>query len=124
MEEVINSKQLRIQWWRDRRLNYNKGLVIAGFTAFIAYCIVGQILIMPHEEFEVTIFTTLFQGIGYLIMMAIANAFYSLGYVIDYLFNKSNSDSFRKNLYNLGYWFSFGLPFMIPVILIFKFAGR
>jgi hypothetical protein len=113
-----------LRWWQERQLRYNKGLVLAGITAFIAYCIVGEIYIAPYEEFEVTLFTTAFQGIGYLIMMAIANVFYYLGYLIDVSFNKDNKESFRRNLYNLGFWFSFGLPYMIPLLLILKFGGR
>jgi ABC-type cobalamin transport system permease subunit len=119
--QITNNKQ-KWQWWQTRRLRYNKGLIIAGILAFLLYCIVGEIFIAPHEEFEVTLFTIGFQGIGYLIMMLIANAFYSLGYVVDRFFNSANADVFRKNLYNLGYWFSICLPFSIPVILIFKFA--
>jgi hypothetical protein len=122
MEKVITVIQQRRNWWLSHRLKYNKGLVIAGFTAFIAYCIVGELLIARHEEFEVTIFTTAFQGVGYLIMMCMANIFYSFGYVIDYFFNKENDEAFRYNLFNLGYWFSFCLPFLIPVILIFEFG--
>jgi hypothetical protein len=114
--------QLKKDWWRKRRFQYNKGIIMAGITAFIAYCIVDEIYIAPHEEFEVTLFTIAFQGLGYLMMMGIANLFYNLGYVADRLFNKKNKEVFRKNLYGVGYWFSFCLPFLIPIILIFEFA--
>ena len=97
----------RWQWWQSRRLKYNKGLVLAGFLAFLAYCIVGEILIAPHEEFEVTLFTIGFQGMGYLFMMLIANAFYNLGYLADRWFNSHNDDAFRIKLFKTGYWLSF-----------------
>jgi hypothetical protein len=66
-------------WWNARRLQYNLGLAVAGVLAFIAYVIVGSAILPPDAEFEVTIFTTLVQGIGYLFMIAIANVFYGLG---------------------------------------------
>jgi hypothetical protein len=122
MEQSIAINRLKKDWWRKRRLKYNKGLILAGITAFIAYCIVGEILIAPHEEFEVTLFTTAFQGFGYLIMMVVANGFYNLGYLTDKLFNKNNKESFRDNLYHFGYWFSCCLPFLIPIILIFEYG--
>ena len=61
-----NIQQTSKQWWAGRRLKYNKGLVIAGITAFILYVILGSTLIMPYDEdFEITLFTTVFQGVGY-----------------------------------------------------------
>lgn len=122
-----NIQQTSRKWWASRRLKYNKGLVIAGITAFIFYAVLGEILIMPYDsEFEITLFTIAFQGIGYLFMMLIANLFYNLGHIADNMFNKDNSDQFRKRLFNFGYWFSFGLPFLIPtmivVMYIFEFS--
>ena len=109
------------EWWAGKRLKYNKGLIIAGIAAFIAYAIVGSVLIAPNEEFEITIFTIFFQGIGYVIMMGIANVFYFLGPLADNLFNDRNDEKFRQCLFNLGYWFSFGLPFLIPVLLVLTY---
>ncbi len=122
-----NIQQTRKQWWASRRLKYNICLIIAGITAFILYVILGSTLIMPYdEEFEITLFTTIFQGLGYLFMMLIANLFYNLGYIADNMFNKDNNEQFRKRLFNFGYWFSFGLPFLIPTLIvimyIFKFS--
>jgi hypothetical protein len=128
MEILDENIQLKNkQWWESRRLKYNKGLVIAGITAFILYAILGEILIVPfYSEFEITVFSTVFQGIGYLFMMLIANLFYNLGNIIDDIFNKDNSEQFRKRLFNFGYFFSSGLPFLIPTLIlimyIFKFS--
>jgi hypothetical protein len=108
-------------WWWSKRCEYNKGLVISGFIAFVLYCILGPIIIAPHEEFEETIFEMAFQGVGYLIMMAIANAFYTLGWLTDILFNKSNSPRFRERLFALGYWFSFALPILVILSVMVRF---
>ena len=90
------------QWWWSKRYRYNKGLIIAGVIAFILYCSLGPFIIGPHEEFEETIFEIAFQGFGYLIMMAIANLLYTLGWIIDISFNTNNSQIFRERLFALG----------------------
>lgn len=119
LDENIQSRQLTSQqWWAANRLKYNKGLVISGITAFMCYALIGSTLFSDDLGFEITIFTTVFQGVGYLIMIGIANLFYNLGHFVEILFNKSNSNKFRKQLFNLGYWFSVGLPFLIPLSLI------
>src|SRR5687768_10722467 len=87
-------------WWSSRRLRYNKGLVIAGISAFICYAFLGSILIAPYDRnFEITLFTIFFQGCAYLFMMGIANLFYNLGYWADKNFNQKDSLKFRENLY-------------------------
>jgi hypothetical protein len=121
---VASIKNEKWEWWEKRRWRYNKGLIIAGMLAFLLYYIVGEILIAPHEEFEVTLFTIAFQGIAYLIMMGIANGFYVLGYVIDRLFNKKCDEIFQNRLYSLGYWFSFCLPFTIPLLVTYIFLNK
>lgn len=114
------------RWWRAKRYPYNKGLVIAGFTAFLLYCILGPIIIAPHEEFEETIFEMVFQGGCYFFMMILANIIYSLGWIIDITLNKDNSHRFRAILFNTGYWFSFSLPvaFILWIMSIFLFRGK
>ncbi|GAA4335839.1 hypothetical protein GCM10023149_44110 [Mucilaginibacter gynuensis] len=118
----LNRQQISLDWWQKRRLHYNKGLVIAGIIAFVLYVILGSLLIAPHdEEFEITLFTMFFQGVGYLIMMGVANLFYTLGYAVDAGFNTTDNDAFRVRLYKLGYWFSFGLPFLVPLAVVLKY---
>ena len=101
-------------FWSGKRLPYNKGLIISGITAFILYCILGSLMV---RDFEVTGFTTILQGFGYLAMMGIANVFFGLGSLIDGTFNEKGSEKFRNNLYKLGFVFSVALPFSIPVFI-------
>jgi len=117
--------QLKIsQWWAQRRKNYNIGLVISGVSAFFYYLI--ALTIKSHadihnadpERFEFTLFTILFQGIGYLIMMGVANLFYFLGPFVDRMVNTNGSEKFRITLYNIGFWFSCLLPFTIPFLVL------
>ncbi|MBN2579102.1 MAG: hypothetical protein JXB10_08935 [Pirellulales bacterium] len=68
-------------WWESRRLRYNGGLVLAGILAFVGYVVVCFTLlprVLDASEIEVNLFTTLFQGVGYLLMIGIANLFYFL----------------------------------------------
>ena len=120
---MIDLKMLEAKdWWKIKRRKYNIGLVIAGALAFISYVIVGETLILPYDdEFEITLLTTFFQGVGYLLMIGIANLFYEFGLLFDKKFNKSNSEVFRKRLFNLGFYFSISLPFLIPIILVIQF---
>jgi len=117
----LTEYQIR-EWWNDKRHLYNLGLFISGIIAFVLYVIVGVNLIMPYDEdFEITLFTIFFQGIGYLIMIVFANLFYSLGVTQDLNHNKENTDDFRKNLFNLGFWFSISLPFLAPLWLFISY---
>lgn len=110
------------EWWSDKRYHYNVGLILSGIIAFVLYVIVGVNLIMPYDEdFDITLFTILFQGISYLIMIGFANLFYSLGVTHDLNYNKENTNDFRKNLFNLGFWFSVSLPFLAPLWLLISY---
>lgn len=104
-------------WWKARRLQYNVGLVVAGFLAFIIYVVVGSTMLPPDADFEITIFTTLFQGVGYLFMMAIANVCYFLGPLSESFVQPANPERYRRVCYQLGFWFSVFLPFTIPTLL-------
>lgn len=104
-------------WWGARRSRYNVGLVSAGVLAFIAYVVVGSTLLPVGADFEVTVFTTLFQGIGYLFMIGVANVCYFLGPVSEWFIHPAEPERYRRICYRLGFWFSVSLPFSIPVLL-------
>ena len=105
-------------WWAAQRKKYNIGLIVAGIAAFICYVIIATYFIAPYDpDFEISGIATFMQGIGYLIMIGVANVFYYLGYFIDRLFNTGNHLQFRVTLFNLGFWFSCALPFLIPMLV-------
>lgn len=121
MAANLSKSQIK-DWWTERRLYYNVGLIVSGIVAFIVYTILGVTLIMPYDnDFEITLFTIVFQGIGYVIMMLIANLFYSLGNRIDLDLNKENSAKFRKRLFNIGFGFSVALPFLVPIMILITY---
>ncbi|MBS1501663.1 MAG: hypothetical protein JST32_06355 [Bacteroidetes bacterium] len=120
-KSVPGTKYTPKEWWWSKRYSYNKGLIISGFIAFLLYCILGPIIIGPHEEFEETIFDMGFQGSAYFVAIIIANVFYTLGWLIDISFNKNNSTRFRERLFALGYWFSFSLPILLTLSVMARF---
>lgn len=122
-ENKLTSSQIK-EWWCEKRLLYNFGLVTSGILAFILYVVVGVNFIMPYDnDFEITLFTLFFQGFGYLMMMGLANLCYNMGVYLD-LNNPENSEKFRKDLFKLGFSFSFLLPFSIPIMLLISYFSE
>jgi hypothetical protein len=105
-------------WWEERRSSYNRALVIAGILAYITYVIVCETLLPSTADYEITVFTTLFHGIGYLLMMGVANVCFFLGPVSEKYFRPTDISSYRRLCYRLGFWFSVCLPFSIPMLLM------
>lgn len=120
-----NKAELRKEWWRKKRLNYNIGLIISGILAFVLSIIIVEFVVMKNDknwEGEITIFTIIFQGIGFLFMVGIANLFYYLGQVSELIIEPENSEKYRNLTYKIGYWFSCGIPFLIPISLLIEFV--
>jgi len=114
----LESLTSRKDWWREHKVKHTKGLVISGITSFICFAIIICFFIVPFAGFIATLTTIFFLSIIYFIAMFIFNLLYKLGHLADYLFNKSNNEKIRIILFNLIYWFSVALPFLIPVIPI------
>ena len=108
-------------WWRQRRKPYNIGLIVAGILAFLCYAAVLSIFHRDDRllDIEITVFTILFQGVGYLIMMLIANLFYNLGPLTESFCNPRHPELFRRIIFSCGFWFSIALPFVVPGFLLF-----
>lgn len=98
----------REQWWAQRRRRYNVGLLIAGILGFICYAAAVRrcISLRAPGEWEITIFTALFQGLCYLVMMGVANLCYYLGPQSERLLHPANIAKYRKIAFQLGFWFS------------------
>jgi hypothetical protein len=122
LDTVTDSQSARI-WWEQRRLRYNVGLIVAGLLAFIAYVVVVDrgVSLGTMPGAEITLFTTAFQGIGYLFMMAIANVCYLLGPLSESIVKPTNVQKYRRVMYWLGFSFSVVLPFAIPALVAWSF---
>jgi hypothetical protein len=113
-EEIIPTRQ----WWSSQRRRYNIGLIVAGISAFICYAAIVFTFEDRIPDAEITLFTIIFQGIGYLIMMGIANLLYYLGPIAEKTIEPNNVSRFRTITFGLGYWGSILLPFFIPILLL------
>jgi hypothetical protein len=113
-----------LRWWEARRLRYNIGLVVAGVLAFIAYAAVivryGDIINAadPSQADEFSGFTLVFQGVGYLFMMFVANICFFLGPLSERWVHPDDVADYRKKAFTFGFWCSVALPFAIPVLLL------
>ena len=113
-----------LRWWERRRLRYNIGLIAAGALAFIAYAAVilrfGDVInatdLSQADEFSG--FTLVFQGIGYLFMMFVANICFFLEPLSEWWLHPQDVATYRKVAFRLGFWCSFALPFTTPVLLL------
>ncbi len=65
----------------------------------------------------------MFQAIGYLIAMGIANICYFIGPISERMLNPKNVKMYRQVTYNLGYWLSVLLPFSIPALVGYMVAS-
>ena len=82
--------------------------------------------VLEASEIKVTAFTTLFQGLGYLFMMGVANVLYCLGPLSERVVKPAHVAAYRQICYRLGFWFSVLLPFSIPgllTVLVLFFPG-
>lgn len=106
-------------WWDSQRIKYNIGLFIAGGVVFILYIFLGTSLISPNDEtFEITFFTITLQIVGYLFLMLIANILYGFASFLDVRMNKNENEKLRKQLFQIVFWVSVLLPFLIPLRLL------
>ncbi|MCF6306879.1 MAG: hypothetical protein L3J09_02875 [Flavobacteriaceae bacterium] len=124
MKTWNTEKEIRNSWWNSKRLKYNTGIIISGIVSFILYLIIVEFVVLKSSkdwEGEITIFSLFFQGIGFLIMLGLANVFYSLGSFSEKIIKPKNTEKYRNNMFSLGYWFSFSLPMLIPISLLIEY---
>jgi len=98
------------EWWFNKRLQYNKGLLFTGLLGFLVLTL--QQTLNSSKNTEELIQKMQVAGVGLLIFLLLANIAFGLGFVIDYMFNHKNSQSFREWLFFIGYGFA-------VIILIF-----
>lgn len=97
---------------------------MAGIAAFLCYAAAFELRCTGVPEAEITIFTTLIQGFGYLVAMGIANLCFTLGRWSESLVQPIEPDRYRQRVYQLGFWFSVALPFSIPLAVLLLGCAR
>ena len=112
------------KWWQSKRLEYNISIAIAGIVAFILYATLIWSFQSNFPEAEITFFTTIFQGIAYLVAMAFANICFFAGPILEITIKPTNRERYRAVTFNLGKYFSIILPFMVPLIIVITLIMR
>ena len=113
-----------VLWWSQRRWPYNRALIIAGVVAFVLYVATFEARCLQVPEAEITLFTTAFQAVLYLVAMGLANVCFNLGRWSEAIVRPANPDRYRRITYSLGLWFSVALPFAVPLnTWVYRCAG-
>lgn len=108
-------------WWAARRLRYTVTLAVAGVAAFLLYTIVvWSSMDELGPEAEITLFTTIFQGVGGLVFLGLANVCYGLGPLLERMVPERCVGGYRRWAYRAGLWFSCALPFAVPILLAWQ----
>ena len=108
------------EWWGARRRRYNLALLAAGAVAFVCYVSVVWTRCAGVLGADVTVFTTLFQGIGYLLAMGLANLCYYLGPGLERFVAPAHRATYRRWAFRAGLYFSVALPFIVPLVLLVR----
>lgn len=110
-------------WWSQKRRRYNVGLVVSGSIAFILYVAIAWVWEERLPCVEITAFTVAFGGVAYLIVIGLANIFYYLGPLAEFVLNPADPMILRQRLYALGFWLSVSLPFLVPLLVALSAFG-
>jgi hypothetical protein len=103
------------EWWKRKRGKYNILLLTAGAIAFILSVIATWTL---DSSPEITLFTKIFQGIGYLFAMGLANICYFMGPISEKILHPSDPQKYGNITFKLGCVFSCSLPMLLPFIVV------
>jgi hypothetical protein len=101
-----------VRWWEARRLHFNVYIGVVGIITWFLVLIAGSAAVKPGEDFEEPL--AMFVGPG--IYVLIANACYTLGWIVDSVSSQSRP---RVGLYKAGVIFSViltGLPGVWAVV--------
>ena len=92
------------------------GLVVVGWTAYALFLLL-QYTGAPQLEISWQALgpMTIFLGIGYLLLMALANLLYLLGVVLERFIQPDDIAFYRERAWALGFWGSIALPFLFPL---------
>ena len=121
-QSVVNTRKDIIRWWEARRFRFNVWVGAVGATTWILVLIAGSAAVKPGEDFE----EPLAMIIGPFVYGFLANACYTLGWIVDTIFYRGMP---RTRLYKSGLIFSVvltALPGVWAVVawLITVYTGR
>ena len=114
----IESRRDARAWWGAQRLRYNLALAAAGVLALVLYLVAVAVRCPAVPGVEVTVFTLVSQGVGYLVAMGVANLCYNLGPLLEPRLGARDVAAYRRLAFRAGLWFSVTLPLVIPALIL------
>ena len=114
------------RWWEGRRLRYSIGLAVAGSIAYGLY-VLEILTITPRLEgglWPLQASHTLWAGLCWLVVMAVANVLFLLGPVSETVFRPADVDGYRRRMFGLGFWFSVAVPFLFPAVMLVSLLSQ
>jgi hypothetical protein len=106
-------------WWQARRFRYNLSLALAGAAAYCLFLVLllafGQ---SPWPDWRRAIGATLMLGVGYLVVMGVANVCYLLGPGLETMLRPADRETYRRGAWAMGYAGSIALPFLFPTVVL------
>lgn len=104
------------RWWEGQRLRYNLALAGAGWAAYAAFWMVLiSFGLAEGVGLQQIVSMTTLMGIGFLVVMGVANVLYLLGVIIESLARPDDVEGYRETTWNLGFYGSIALPFLFPL---------
>lgn len=118
LAHIVGSKRAEAwRWWESRRLRYNIGLAMAGWIACGAFWAILFAYSGDSAAYDIALVAkvTLAMGVGFLVIMVGANVCYLLGVAAELVFKPTDLETFRGRAWDVGYWGSLALPFLLPL---------
>ena len=105
-------------WWFNHRLRFNKALLFTGLMGFLT-----QALVYPFKRPDITINGLVcnmqISATCLVIFLILANIAFTIGSVIDLVFNQEDCSSFREWVFIVGYYFAIVVLIFLMIVFLY-----
>ncbi|NQU54504.1 MAG: hypothetical protein HQ522_18425 [Bacteroidetes bacterium] len=109
---------LKVEWWNNHRMKYNKGLVIAGIAAIV----ITSLLFLSYDNSTDEFLTALWVGsIVYFVYMATLNLIFLILELADRGISNDINQRTKSTAFRLLFWTSVIFPFSYPIFILTMF---
>jgi hypothetical protein len=108
-----------LKWWLHKRLQYNKGLLFTALMGFVVQAMQQPFNTNAKQIIDGLMPEMRLAGTVLIVFLILANIAFTVGSIIDLLFNHKNSQSFREGLFLIGY--GFAIVALISCIIAFLY---
>ena len=104
-------------WWQARRLRYNLTLAVGGWVAYGLAVGLNYAFGNPlWKDWRGALGSTIFLGVGYLVIMGFANVCYLLGPAVEGWARPADIVRYRRTAFAMGLWGSLLVPATFPLV--------